>query len=152
MINDILASIIYPTERIGFFYLEWDYSRATHTQGYREEFFYYPSMYLNDAILPEAEIRPSLEFLYGGVPDNKRIAGTMCSEFCGEFCSEARGGICEERKVLLTGPPTVDWVLANFEKNHNFTKQLLEFHEKHRDYFDIIRSTDFKPRLLIEAV
>ena len=151
LIYDVLASIIYPTERIGFFDVKWDYSKATHSQGFREELFHYPAMYLNDAILPNAEIRPGLEYLYGGVPDNIEIASKICGEFCGELCRGTMAGICNRRKSLLTGPPKVDWILANFEEKHNFTKQLLGFHEKHKDYLDSIRSTDFKPRLLIDA-
>ena len=59
--------------------------------------------------------------------------------------------VCFEGKkpVLLNGPATVDWILKNFDEEHDFTKQILKFHEDHSDYLEYIRGDNiFKPMLL----
>lgn len=155
-IENIMASMIYPTERIGFMDVSWDYSKAQHTDNPeydRAMNWHLPTMYLNDAVLHSGEIRPCLDHLHGGEPNNVGRARYMCYR----FCEPARGSciatekLCENRKVLLNGPPTVDWLLANFDGKHNFTKELLKFHKKHADYLNSIRETEFKPRLLIQT-
>ena len=110
-------------------------------------------MYLNDAVLKSGEIRPGLNYLYGGIPNKvEKARHGLCSNFCGRHvpkkCKKTRH-FCDNRKVLLNGPPTVDWLLANFDEKHNFTRELLDFHTKHRDYLDSIRESEFKPKLLI---
>ena len=152
-INNILSAMIYPTERIGFLDVSWNYTKASHTTNKdygREVLWYYPVMYLNAAILPDADIRPSIEYLHEGVPDNKETAMVPRNLHYGSLCDRGQpiAKACVNRKVLLNGPPTVDWILANFDENHGFTKQLLEFHETHKDYLEFMRTEEFKPRLL----
>jgi len=152
-IDNILSAMIYPTERIGFLDVTWDYSKASHTNNKdygRESAWHMPTIYLNGAILPNAEIRPSIEYLHEGVPNNTDTAKSPRNVWYGTFCDKGQpiAPACENREVLLNGPPTVDWILANFDGNHPYTKQLLEFHEKHKDYLEFIRTKEFKPKLL----
>jgi hypothetical protein len=108
-INNILASIIYPTERIGFMDVFWDYSKAQHTNNSdydRSTNWALPTMYLNDAVLQSGEIRPGLNYLYGGIPNKvEKARYGLCSKFCGRHvpkkCKKTRH-FCENRKVLLT--------------------------------------------------
>ena len=162
-INNVLASVVYPTQRIGFHGVNWNYSRSEHSQSEnypRKRRWEVPVTYLNRAIFKNSTLRPGFQYLFGDrEPISGSIARFMCPTFClktSETCNRTQD-LCDRKlskirkgvQPVLTGPPDLNWILNNFKKDHEFTKKLIDFHKKHVTYLNKVRVKSFDPQLLI---
>ena len=66
----------------------------------------------------------------------KKNSGKKFGQACGKFCFSEESvcqfseNICAVEIRNLTGPPDKDWLQLNFDDSHEFTRNLVDFHEK----------------------
>ena len=153
----MLTSSVYPGQRRGVPGIQTDYSRNTHNFDKatypRGMLFGDAAYYIFESLRENGTVYDAMLKLYKNrVP--KKNSGERLGQTCGKICFSNEAicqfseNICSVEIRNLTGPPDEEWLQLNFDDSHEFTRNLLDFHEKFGPFLDSIRTDKFEPVLL----
>ena len=153
-INSMLTSSVYPGQRRGVPGIQTDYSKNTHNGDVatypRKVVFGYAANYIFKSLRENGTVYDAMLKLYKNRVPNKQSGKQACGKFC--FSEEAvcqfSEKVCAVEIRNLTGPPDKEWLQLNFDDSHEFTRNLMDFHEKFGPFLDSIRTNKFEPVLL----
>ena len=75
----------------------------------------------------------------------------VCDRFCYNKKTRCRrfNYLCEEKKVLISGSPDLNWLSENFNNNSVLFKKLEDFYKKHAYFFISTSKNKFTPTILL---